>query len=279
MSSKTNNKKKKDAKNEDVGTYVSTFSMQDAATATAAPASKKATASKKQPQRKSRLDDDDDEDDNKSANKQQQQQPKAADASSKKKKESDNDEEEEDDDESAGAVPASADDAVQKAIDADRPIAQFMKDQADKEKIRLVKTGGVKINILPVRNCGLLRENQDDDPQKPVVKIVNRIEISNNYNFDQVAQILLSDPIACPAPRQNYRYVNVILTSDSSPIAQLLPYVYPLEKQNALEHWVFINSNLKRYVVVICIYVALCLTLMLLLLTTMQNAIQYFWLC
>lgn len=123
----------------------------------------------------------------------------------------------------------------------DEQVAQFMKQQAEAEKQRLEKNGA-KVGVIAILNCGLVKRQE-----KNKQTLVNRVEANSSYNFNNIYQLMVSDPVAVPC-KANYQYVNVILLSKASQVAQLVPYVFPKDKTNSLQHWLFINNQLQRFV-------------------------------
>jgi len=49
---------------------------------------------------------------------------------------------------------------------------------------------GQRVIKMPVKNCSIVRQTKD---------VVNRVEVDTGFNFDTVTQILLSEPVPCPA--------------------------------------------------------------------------------
>jgi len=119
----------------------------------------------------------------------------------------------------------------------DRQVAEFMKTQANAEKERL-KQNGAEVNILKVKNTAVVREGP------PTRKVINRIEANSDIDFDSIMQILVSPAVPC-TPKPSLNYVNLILLSESE--ALLCPYTFiASDSDNNLQHWAFINNQLKR---------------------------------
>eukprot|EP00164_Ancoracysta_twista_P008285 GFYU01011929.1.p1 GENE.GFYU01011929.1~~GFYU01011929.1.p1 ORF type:complete len:164 (+),score=38.18 GFYU01011929.1:136-627(+) len=113
-------------------------------------------------------------------------------------------------------------------------IAAWVKNNAAQELSRIKGRGGNAI-LLPVNNTSILVEDE---------KTINRIEVDNSFNFDQVTEIMLSDELECPL-KPNYFYVTVLCFT-GKPIPLMLPYMYEKRPHHSLNEWVFINSNLQR---------------------------------
>ena len=67
-------------------------------------------------------------------------------------------------------------------------LKQWVQEKVDAEVSRAVGLGQ-RIIKLPVKNCAIVRQDKG---------VVNRVEVDTGFNFDQVVQILLSEPQQCP---------------------------------------------------------------------------------
>jgi hypothetical protein len=90
---------------------------------------------------------------------------------------------------------------------------------------------------LPVKNMAVVREDGD---------VVNRIEVNTGMCFDNIKQILVSEPIPCPH-REGFLFVHVVCFTDlSKPMPLLFTYLYDGREENSLQDFVFINNADQR---------------------------------
>lgn len=50
---------------------------------------------------------------------------------------------------------------------------------------------------------------------------------------------------AIDSVKKDFEYVNLVLIANS-PVYLLVPYVYPKNSKNTLQHWILVNNNLKE---------------------------------
>src|SRR3990167_10536239 len=66
-------------------------------------------------------------------------------------------------------------------------------------EVERIKSCGSRCLPLCVKNTSIVREDG---------RIVNRVEVDTNFNFERVKQIFVGDSIPCPL-KSNFFYVNV----------------------------------------------------------------------
>ncbi|KAF2069321.1 hypothetical protein CYY_009358 [Polysphondylium violaceum] len=118
----------------------------------------------------------------------------------------------------------------------EKDVLKWVKDQLNKEKKRITSMGSKSIAV-DVKNTGIVKEEEP-------VRIINRLELNTNFNFDRVGQILISDSVEVPM-KKGFRYINVLLFSNN-PVPLIVPYVYQESPENTLTEWLFINNQFAR---------------------------------
>eukprot|EP00002_Diphylleia_rotans_P025290 TRINITY_DN4997_c0_g7_i1.p1 TRINITY_DN4997_c0_g7~~TRINITY_DN4997_c0_g7_i1.p1 ORF type:complete len:145 (-),score=35.38 TRINITY_DN4997_c0_g7_i1:76-510(-) len=114
-------------------------------------------------------------------------------------------------------------------------LKKWVKEQIDAEVSRIKAAGSMAIP-LSVKNMSIVRENK---------KVFNRLEVETAFDFDQIIQIMVSDPVACPLKTGN-SYCHVLLFKDMQKPPIILPYIYQPTKSNKLNEWIIINQAMKR---------------------------------
>lgn len=113
-------------------------------------------------------------------------------------------------------------------------VKAWVQAQVEAEAARVVGLGQ-RVIKLPVKNCSIVRQTKD---------VVNRVEVDTAFNFDTVTQILLSEPVQCPAHIKQGYALRFAVLSTGKPVLLLLPYVYDVSLLgNSLSHWEFINNQ------------------------------------
>ncbi len=115
----------------------------------------------------------------------------------------------------------------------DLKAVEFIKEESEKEHKRL-KTFGLIPLVIKVKNFGLTRKDE---------KIINRIELSTKFNFEDVKEIFISPPINYPF-RHNFKFSNLVLMTENTKVPLLIPYLYEDTAENDLKRFLFINENL-----------------------------------
>ena len=120
-------------------------------------------------------------------------------------------------------------------------MASWIRLQSEAEVKRL-KQNGVE-RVLPI-DCSAFYTCDSG------VHVANQVELITSYDFDNVCQILVSEPQPCPV-KEHFAHVHVVLQTDKHPLATLcilVPYLYDTRncKRNTLKNWVFINSAGKQ---------------------------------
>jgi len=118
----------------------------------------------------------------------------------------------------------------------EKDVLKWVKEQLNKERKRITTMGSKSIAV-DVKNTGIVKEEEP-------VKIINRLELNTNFNFDRVGQILISDSVEVPM-KKGYRYINVLLFANN-PVPLIVPYVYQESTENKLTEWLFINNQFSR---------------------------------
>lgn len=175
------------------------------------------------------------------------------------------------------------DETVQQLIAKDKPVVDWMLRKVNSEKAKLQKQGA-KVKILRVKNTSLIRQTEEEEEEEgdeeesqnnkeksttvtaekspntqKEEKILNRVELDCLLDFENVVQLLVSEPELCDVKQKqkstttsgggggDFYYVNVILLMSKGTFAYLFPYLYSKsEKSNALQHWALINNQFKR---------------------------------
>jgi hypothetical protein len=125
--------------------------------------------------------------------------------------------------------------------EAEENVASWIVVQSAAEVKRL-KQNGVE-RVLPIACSAFCTQDSG-------VHVTNQIELITSYDFDNVCQILVSEPQPCPV-KEHFEHVHVVLQTDTQPLATLcllVPYLYDTRncKRNTLKNWVFINSAGKQ---------------------------------
>ena len=118
-------------------------------------------------------------------------------------------------------------------------LVAWMREQVANEVARVKEEHGQAVLPLKVKNFAIIRKSS--------TKVVNRIEFDTAWDFDNVTQILVSEPIDVPpALKPKAKYIQLVLLCDK-PLPLLAPYIYSTShKNNDLHHWLFINNKLKH---------------------------------
>jgi len=74
-------------------------------------------------------------------------------------------------------------------------------------------------------------------------KVVNKMEVMTEFDFELINQILTSEPIACPL-KPGFEYVHVVLLAKDKPLPLIVPYLYKQNDANDLSEWSFTNNEL-----------------------------------
>lgn len=125
------------------------------------------------------------------------------------------------------------------------PVAEWMAAQSAAEVERL-RDLGQAVLLLRAKNVGVVIENVPE-PDRMAGKmrrdVANRAELDTAFDFDRVAQLMVSDPVPCPV-KPGYLFVHVVLavSSRASP-PLLLGYLYDGAIQgNDLRSWLLVNK-------------------------------------
>ncbi|KAF9437394.1 hypothetical protein BGZ76_000867, partial [Entomortierella beljakovae] len=133
----------------------------------------------------------------------------------------------------------------------------WIKENVEKEVARIRSTGA-NIDPVAVKNFGVVV-----DLSRKKATAINRIEISSDFDFKKIQQIMVSSGIPYPH-KENYEYVNVLLFGDGSETPMLAPYLYdtkfktqePVEddsnEQPSLDQrpWINVKNNLTEWLLV-----------------------------
>lgn len=114
--------------------------------------------------------------------------------------------------------------------------------ELNKEASRVEATG-TRVLKLPVQNYGLVCENENGKGRT----ITNRVQFSTTFNFDSVAQVMVSPSVPCEA-KPGYKYCHVVLLNNS-PVAMMFGYVHEGGSEyadNDLSRWDFVNKAGKH---------------------------------
>lgn len=135
-------------------------------------------------------------------------------------------------------------------------VAAWITKQLNKETKRISSMGQA---VLPVtaRNCGIVREEEEDKEGKKTTTIMNRIELNSGFDFRRVVQVMTSPPVACPC-KEGYSLVFVVMVvpAPSSgggskgkvrmapPPPLLAPYIFDSRiPENDLSSWSLVNNE------------------------------------
>jgi hypothetical protein len=72
----------------------------------------------------------------------------------------------------------------------------------------------------------------------------NHVEFKTAFDFARVKQLLLGPAMACPIKEGHSAVLAVLLTD--SPMPLLFAYIFPENRENTLQNWVFVNSAQDR---------------------------------
>eukprot|EP01138_Halocafeteria_seosinensis_P008599 gb/GECG01008789.1/.p1 GENE.gb/GECG01008789.1/~~gb/GECG01008789.1/.p1 ORF type:complete len:194 (+),score=28.84 gb/GECG01008789.1/:1-582(+) len=109
-----------------------------------------------------------------------------------------------------------------------------------KVKAEVDRLNSLGQGVIPVevRNCSVIKGES--------ASWMNRIEANTSFDFEQIQQVLRSEPEPCPV-KQGYSFVYVVLFTNKLPL--LVPYIYSTTGQyqsNDLTEWVFINNKMQE---------------------------------
>lgn len=125
--------------------------------------------------------------------------------------------------------------------EAEEEVAAWIAEQSAAEVKRL-KQNGVE-RVLPIACAAFCTQDSG-------VHVTNHVELITSYDFDNVRQILVSEPRPCPV-KEHFAHVHVVLQTDKHSLATLcilLPYLYDTRSsaRNTLKNWAFVNSAGKE---------------------------------